>query len=391
MMPSFITLAGSTLTVLATLYALAALLCHGRIRRARADRPPLWTPVTVLKPLCGAEPRLEENLAGLCSQTHPHVQLVFGVRDPADPAVAVVGRLARRFPAVDMRLVVDPRIHGSNLKVSNLINMMQAARHPWLVLADSDIAVGPEYVARVTAPLAEPQVGIVTCLYHGRPPDGVWPRIGALFIDTWFAPSVRVASSGGSSAFAFGATIAVRAATLEAIGGVEVLENRLADDYRLGELVRGLGLATVLSDVNVGTDVTETGLRALWSRERRWMQTIRSLNPLGYALSFITFTLPMLALGLCLAPTAWNVALALCGAAARLGLHWRRPAPDIPAPGHAWLAPLRDCLLVLEWASAFAGTTTHWREHCLPIDTGRAAAPDRPCGVPAAHDRPSWR
>jgi len=391
MMPSFVTLAGSALTVLATLYAVAALLCRGRIRVARADRPPVWTPVTVLKPLCGAEPRLEENLAGLCSQTHPHVQLVFGVRDPADPAIAVVERLARRFPAVDMRLVVDPRIHGSNLKVSNLINMMQAARHPWLVLADSDIVVGPEYVARVTAPLAEPQVGIVTCLYHGRPLDGVWPRIGALFIDTWFAPSVRVASSGGTSAFAFGATIAVRAATLEAVGGVEVLKNRLADDYRLGELVRGLGLETVLSDVNVGTDVTETGLRALWSRERRWMQTIRSLNPLGYALSCITFTLPMLALGLWLAPTAWNVAPALCGAAARLGLHWRRPAPDIPAPGHAWLAPLRDCLLMLEWASAFAGTTTHWRRHRLPIDTGRAAGPDRPGGVPAPHDRPSWR
>jgi ceramide glucosyltransferase len=391
MMPSFVTLAGSALTVLATLYAVAALLCRGRIRGARADRPPVWTPVTVLKPLCGAEPRLEENLAGLCSQTHPHVQLVFGVRDPADPAIAVVERLARRFPAVDMRLVVDPRIHGSNLKVSNLINMMQAARHPWLVLADSDIVVGPEYVARVTAPLAEPQVGIVTCLYHGRPLDGVWPRIGALFIDTWFAPSVRVASSGGTSAFAFGATIAVRAATLEAVGGVEVLKNRLADDYRLGELVRGLGLETVLADVNVGTDVTETGLRALWSRERRWMQTIRSLNPLGYALSFITFTLPMLALGLWLAPTAWNVAPALCGAAARLGLHWRRPAPDVPAPGHAWHAPLRDVLSMLEWASAFAGTTTHWRRHRLPIDTGRAAGPGQPGGVPASHDRPSWR
>ncbi len=389
MMPSFVTLAGSTLTVLATLYALAALFCRGRL--TRVDSPSDRTPVTVLKPLCGAEPRLEENLAGLCTQTHPHYQLVFGVRDPADPAIAVVDRLARRFPAVDMRLVVDPRIHGSNLKVSNLINMMHAARHPWLVLADSDIAVAPDYLARVTAPLAEPQVGIVTCLYHGRPLDGFWPRIGALFIDTWFAPSVRVASSGGGSAFAFGATIAVRAATLEAIGGVEVLKNRLADDYRLGELVRGMGLETVLSDANVGTDVTEDSLRALWARERRWMQTIRSLNPLGYALSFITFTLPMLALGLCLAPTAWNAALAVCGAAARIGLHRRRPAPGIPAPGHAWHAPLRDCLLMLEWASAFAGTTTRWRQHRLHIDTGRAAAPDRPYGVPASHDRPSWR
>jgi ceramide glucosyltransferase len=121
------------------------------------------------------------------------------------------------------------------------------------------------------------------------------------------------------------------------------------------------------------------------------MQTIRSLNPLGFALSFITFTLPMLALGVFLAPTAWNAALALCGAAARVGLHWRRPAPGIPPPGQPWLAPLRDCLLMLAWASAFAGTTTRWRQHRLPIDTGRAAAPDRPCGVAPSHDRPSWR
>jgi ceramide glucosyltransferase len=252
--------------------------------------------------------------------------------------------------------------------------MMHAARHPWLVLADSDIAVEPDYLARVTAPLALPDVGIVTCLYHGRPVDGFWPRIGALFIDTWFAPSARVASSGGGSAFAFGATIAVRASTLRAIGGVEVLKNRLADDYRLGELTRALGLRTVLSDVCVATDVTEPNLRALWARERRWMQTIRSLNPLGYACAFITFTLPMLALGMALSPTRWNAALALAGAAARLGLHLHQPAPGVPAPGLARYALLRDCLLLAEWSSAFVGTTARWREHRLPIDTGRAPA-----------------
>lgn len=389
--PSLAAIAGTALTLLATLYALAALLCRGRVRPtahaedgSRARRPQAWMPVTVLKPLCGAEPRLEANLAGLCTQRHPHYQLVFGVRDPDDPAIAVVGRLARRFPAVDMRLVVDPRVHGSNLKVSNLINMMGAARHPWLVLADSDIAVEPDYLARVTAPLAAPCVGIVTCLYHARPLDRFWARIGAHFIDTWFAPSVQVASSGGSHAFAFGATIAVRAATLRAIGGVEVLKNRLADDYRLGELTRGLGLETVLSDVCVGTDVTEDSLRALWGRERRWMQTIRSLNPLGYACAFITFTLPVLALGLSLAPTAWNAALALAGAAARIGLHWRQPAPGVAAPGHARYAPLRDCLLLLEWLSAFAGTSTRWRQHRLPIDTGHAPAR-------APDGGPSWR
>ena len=388
-MPHFLTAAGTALTLLATLYALAALLCRARTwdsgdgnagaRDGSGGGPPARAappavPITVLKPLCGPEPGLEHNLATLCVQTHPHYQLVFGARDPRDPAIAVVRRLARRFPALDMQLVIDPRVHGSNLKVSNLINMMGAARHPWLVLADSDIAVAPDYLERVTMPLRDPGVGIVTCLYHGRAQGGFYARLGALFIDTWFAPSVQDASRAGSSAFAFGATIALRAEVLRAIGGFEALKDRLADDFRLGELTRRLKLATVLSDAWVSTDVTETSLRALYSRERRWMQTIRSLNPAGYAFSFITFTLPMLALGLWLAPTAFNMAVALPGATARLALHWRRPAPTVPAPGHALYAPLRDCLLLLEWLSGFAGATTRWRSHLLPIDTGSGAA-----------------
>ncbi len=262
MMPSALAVAGGLLTALATLYALAALLCRPRTRAA----PPVRVPVTILKPLCGAEPRLEDNLATLCTQTHPCYQVVCGVRAPDDPAIAVVERLRRRFPALELRLVVDPRIHGSNLKVSNLINMAGAARHPWLVLADSDIAVEPDYLERVTAPLADPAVGIVTCLYRGCATGGFWTRLGALFIATWFAPSVAVASRGGSSAFGFGATIALRADVLRATGGFEALKDRLADDFWLGELTRRQGLATVLSDVVVTTDVTEERFADLWRR-----------------------------------------------------------------------------------------------------------------------------
>ena len=366
-MPPLPIILGTALTLLAALYALAALLCRGRL--LRPARLTLHVPVTVLKPLCGPEPRLEQNLATFCMQGHPCYQLVFGVRDPADPAIAVVERLRLRFPALAIRLVIDPAIHGRNLKVSNLMNMTAAARHPWIVLADSDIAVGPDYLEQVTAPLQDPGVGIVTCLYHGRAQGGFWTHVGALFIETWFIPSVRVASSAGSSAFGFGATIALRMETLHAIGGFGALKDRLADDYWLGELTRRIGLKTVLSDVRVRTDVTEDSLGALWARERRWMQTIRSLNPAGYALSFITFTLPMVALGLWLAPTVGNLVVALVGAGARIALHRQRPAPGLARPGHALLAPLRDCLLLLEWLSAFAGSTTRWRRHELPIDT----------------------
>jgi ceramide glucosyltransferase len=365
-MQPVLTLTGYVLVLLATVYAIAALLC--RARTWRPGSPPRLQPVTVLKPLCGMEPGLEANLATLCTQHHPSYQVVFGVRDLHDPAIVVARRIAKRYPERDIRLVVDARVHGTNLKVSNLVNMMAAARHPWLVLADSDIAVEPDYLERVTAPLADPAVGIVTCLYRGRVVDGFWSKMGALFIDTWFAPSVRVASACGSTAFGFGATIAVRAETLREVGGFAALRNRLADDFWLGQLTREHGLATVLSDVCVTTDVTENTFPALWSRERRWMQTIRAINPLGYTFSFITFTLPVLAAGLWLAPVKWNVAIALVGVAARAAQHLRPAADGLRHPGRMLLAPARDCLLLLTWLAAFFGSTAHWRRHEVPID-----------------------
>jgi ceramide glucosyltransferase len=371
-MPILWTGAGYALTLLASLYALIALFCRARAYRndalIRLDLPSSRLPITVLKPLCGLEPRLEENLSTLCLQTYPLYQLLFGVRDPHDPAIAVVERLKARYPEQDIALVVDPRVYGSNFKVSNLINMERAARYPWLVIADSDIAVRSDYLAKVAAPLADPAVGVVTCLYHGRALDSFWSRLGVLFIDTWFAPSVRVASAFGGSSFGFGATIALRADTLRACGGFQAVSNRLADDFWLGQLTRDRGLKTVISEVCVTTDVTESDFRSLWSRERRWMQTIRAVNPLGYAFTFVTFTFPLLVVGLCLAPTPWNWTCAALGMAARSGLHLRKAGPGLPAPGYAYLAPLRDCLLLPTWLSAFLGSTTRWRQQTVRID-----------------------
>ncbi|MFI4941044.1 MAG: bacteriohopanetetrol glucosamine biosynthesis glycosyltransferase HpnI, partial [Burkholderiales bacterium] len=245
---------GLALTFSATAYALLALSVRARSYPALPSVA--LQPVTVLKPLCGLEPRLEENLATLCEQTYPEYQILFGVRDPDDAVIQVVQRLKSAYPQRDIELVVDSRVYGTNFKVGNLINMAGHARHPWIVLADSDIAVLPDYLEKITPPLADASVGIVTCLYRARPLDSFWARMGALFIDTWFAPSVRVASRFGGNRFGFGATIALRADTLAAIGGFEALRNRLADDFWLGELTRARGLKTVLSDVWVTTDVS---------------------------------------------------------------------------------------------------------------------------------------
>jgi ceramide glucosyltransferase len=359
----------------ATVYAVVAAIAMPFFSKRSCNRKMGWVSVSVLKPLCGIEPRLYENLVTFCNQAHPCFQLLFGVSSPVDPAIAVVRRLQAAYPQCDIELVVDSRVHGSNLKVSNLINMAERARHDIIVLADSDIAVEPNYLDTVTAPLADPDTGVVTCLYRAQSVGGFWPRVGAMFINEWFAPSVRVAHAGGSRRFGFGATLALRRATLEGIGGFEALKDCLADDYWLAEHARGLGLHTVLSPVMVATDVIEPTFTTLWLRELRWLRTIRSVNPPGFASLIITFTAPWLMIGAALllsvdngegaALHPWMALIlwisTLTGTLARILLHARSARysrsfwHDLP------LVPFRDTLLALQWLAAVFGSHVVWR------------------------------
>jgi len=377
-----------TLCWSATFYAVVAAFAMPFFSKRAGVRHVDWTSVSVLKPLCGIEPRLYENLVTFCEQAHPCFQLLFGVSSPVDPAIGVVRRLQAAYPRCDIELVIDSRVHGSNLKVSNLINMAQRARHDVIVLADSDIAVEPDYLDTVTAPLADPDTGVVTCLYRAQSVGGFWPRVGALFINEWFAPSVRVAHAGGSRRFGFGATLALRRTTLEDIGGFETLKDCLADDYWLAEHARKLGLNTVLSPVMVATDVIEPTFTTLWLREMRWLRTIRSVNPVGFAFLFITFTSPWLFADTLLisslagtdaaathpfvAPTA-SIGTVM-GGIARMLLHARSARYSRTFWRDLALVPLRDTLLALQWLGAVFGSYVVWRGARVPV-INRVAQP----------------
>ncbi|MEJ0007488.1 MAG: bacteriohopanetetrol glucosamine biosynthesis glycosyltransferase HpnI [Steroidobacteraceae bacterium] len=356
--------AGVALATLAALYTLIALI--GALLRPRRGTPwPAAVPlpaVTILKPLCGAEPRLYECLHSFCNQAWPHLQIVFGVRDPADPAVAVVRRLQHEFPTLDLALVQDGTHHGSNAKVSNLINIMAVAKHDFLIIVDSDIRVEPGYVQRVIAPLLDPGVGIVTCPYVGRPLPDLWSQLGAQFINGWFVPSVFVAALFGSRAFAFGATIAMRRSVLNAIGGLAAIANQLADDYRLGELTREHGLRTVLSEVVVETVVEERSLQDLLDHELRWLRTIKTVRPVGYTLAFVTFAVPVALIGVALCGGA-RLGLMALGITALLRLimhlHWS-PAGERSVWTRLWAVPLHDCALFGVFCWAFVGQRVSW-------------------------------
>ena len=353
-------------------FALQRTMAFGRRRMCRLESLDFTPPITILKPLCGAEPNLLENLSSFCNQDYPGFQVIFGVRDADDPAVAVTRQVIDRFPARDACLVIDDRIHGSNLKISNVINMMAKAKHDIIVVADSDIRVDPAYLRCVAAPFADEGVGAVTCLYRGIPTGGGYVReLGALFVNDQFAPSALVAIAFSPMDFCFGGTMGVTRAALEAMGGFAAISSYLADDQMLGKLVYKHGLRVELSSKVIELSVTDPNLRTLWEHELRWARTMHTAQPWGFSFSFITYALP---LSLAYAALSGNapVAAAAVGVAAglRMVLHYAvRWALGIKERDNAWLIPFRDALGLAVWVAHFFGRGVRWRAHTYEVDT----------------------
>ena len=347
---------------------------------------PLLPPVSVLKPLYGEEPLLEEALASFCAQDYPAMQIVFGVHGAADPAVAVVARLQRRFPDRDLTLVIDPARHGSNGKVGNLINMLPAARHDILVIADADMHAPADHLRRVVTTLCNPGTGLATTLYTARPANrSLAARLGASHITHGFLPGALLARALGRHD-CFGATMALRRETLASIGGFPALVDHLADDAVLGQLIAARGLAVALAPSLPATTVPETTLRALLRHELRWARTVRSLAPLGFAASAVQYPLAWAALAVTAsAGAAWALLLAAATWAARaaaargidrsLGL-----APSVPL----WLLAPRDLLSIGLIVASFLGDTVHWRGQLMAVDRPAPLRAGIPVGKEAA-------
>jgi ceramide glucosyltransferase len=380
-MTTIASIIGFIITAAALAYLAAAITV---VRRWASRAIPLAArpaPVTLLKPLCGDEPLLYENLRSFCEQDYPEFQIVFGVRDRDDPAAAVAQRLIDEFPERDIRLIIDGRSLGSNDKVSNLANMIGAARHAWLVIADSDIHVGRDYLRAVIGPLDDPAVGLVTCLYRARPVGRLWSRLGAQFINEGFLPSVLVGRALGATDFGFGATLALRREVLERIGGFPALADYLADDYRLGALTRRLGLRTVLSPYLVETVVHEPSLPALFAHELRWQRTIRLVRPGGHAGSVFTYALPVSLIGaLLIASLPWSVISPLLVLVLRLVLYFSaRSTLHLSDSATAWLVPFRDLLSFIIWSVSFLRRRVRWRQRQWSVrPDGRLIADKEP-------------
>jgi ceramide glucosyltransferase len=349
------------------LIALAAGLRHlwrGRVQRTPA--PDSNAPgISVLKPLRGLDPNTQEAFVSQVRQRYPKFEVLFGVRDENDPSVKVVRQLQSQYPDIAIRLVVGAP-DTPNGKVGNLIVLSRQARYPIRVVNDSDIRVDPDYLATVTAPLADPAVGVVTCPYRAmaHTVPAAWESLG---IATDFIPSTLVAQLLGVREFGFGSTLAFRAEDLERVGGFAALADYIADDYQLAKRITSLGKRALLSTYVVETSLGEATWSGVWFHQLRWARTIRASKGGGYA------GLPTTYAGVWAAvlfgvgarpPAILLLLLRIASAFLTGGVVLRNPI----ATRFCWAAPVWDLYAFTVWMASYMGCQVRWRNKLLRID-----------------------
>ena len=270
--------------------------------------------------------------------------------------------LQQRHPTLDIALIVDSRLYGTNRKVSNLINIAERAKHGVLVMSDADIRVEPRYLRDVVGALGREGVGAASCLYVGAGRADRWSKLSAMAINYHFLPSVALGTAFGLARPCFGSTIAMTAAVLREIGGFEAFVDHLADDYEIGRAVRALGYQIAVPPLVVSHLCTEASARELVGHELRWNRTVRQIDAAGFAGSVITYPLPLALIGaglLGLPPLAVALIFAIVGVRIA-GKVFIDAATGVRA-GAWWLIPARDVLSFGVFVASFAVNTVGWQ------------------------------
>jgi ceramide glucosyltransferase len=357
-------------------FVLCLLSARAFLRHSREPHPEFTPPVSILKPLRGVDPQMYESFRSHCLQDYPEHEIIFGVGDPDDPAVEAVHRLMREFPQRQIQLVVCPQVLGNNRKVSNLVQMLAQAKYGHILINDSDILVTPDYLRRVMAPFARPQVGMVTCPYRGIAANTLGSRLESLGISTDFIAGVLAARQiEGGIHFALGSTLAMSRSALEAIGGLQPLVDFLADDFELGFRIAKAGHEVVLADVVVETHLPAYSFRHFFEHQMRWARSTRDSRKWGYVGLLFTFGLPWAIFAVLLSGAAWWSWLVLAGAALlraavalQVGLG---VVHDRAVWKHLWLLPLRDLVAFWVFFASFADHKVHWRGDIFILENGK--------------------
>jgi ceramide glucosyltransferase len=340
---------GAAGLVTSTAYLILVLIAGVRFRRGQsreAVAPTAFPPVTLLKPLCGVEPGLEAHLTGFFEQQYPTYEIILGARHDDDPALEIARRVSERYPSVPVQIVITGEPGRPNAKVCSLVKMYERARYDYFIISDSDVTVGPNYIAEVVQPLLDPENGMVTCLYRGRPTGGTWAKLEALGMSVEMTAGAIVANLLEGMKFALGPTMAIRRDALEAVGGFESLADYCADDYVLGREVAESGRQVVMSQHVIDHVVINRRFACSMHHQMRWMKSTRWVLGAGlFAAAFLNRVVLSIAAG-------WGV------------------VRDRRALRLAWLYPLRDLMGFVFWCASYSGRMIVWRGDWYRLEAG---------------------
>ena len=364
---------------------MAAVRYRKRAAQARASANAISSlpSVTVLKPLHGLEPRLAENLASFFEQDYPDFEIIFGARDADSMALSVVEQLRARYPHVKSSVVFSGPPSWPSAKVFSLDKMLAVACHKYLVISDSDVLASRDCLRQVVAPLLDPSVGFVTCMYEGTPTSGLWSLLEGLGMSVEMSSGVMVADMVEGMRFALGPVMATRADVLKAIGGIATAAHYYSDDFVLGNLTWAAGYKVVLSQEIVGHVLTPLTLSQSFSHQLRWMQSTRYSRPSGHVGTGLTYAMPFGLLGLFTGlTTAHNLLGFGLFAAAYLNrviqsivVGWK-VIGDKRALRFCWLYPARDLLGFVVWAASFMKRDFTWGGENYHFERGGRIVPE---------------
>ncbi len=357
-------------------YVLCLWSARAFLRSSRKPAPVFTPPVSILKPLRGVDPQMYESFRSHCVQDYPEYEIIFGVGEADDPAVEAVHRLMREFPGCQIHLVVCQDVLGNNRKTSNLVQMLPQAKYSHLLINDSDIHVEPDYLRRVVAPFARPQVGMVTCPYRGIAAGTLGSKLESIGISTDFIAGVLAARQVENGIhFALGSTLAMTQSALDAIGGLRPLVDYLADDFELGFRISKSGFEVVLVDVVVETHLPAYSFRDFFEHQLRWARSTHHSRRMGYIGLLLTFGLPWAMVAVALSAGAWwswwvlgAAAFLRAAVALQVGIG---VVHDRAVWRHLWLLPLRDLVAFWVWFASFADNKVHWRGDIFVLENGK--------------------
>ena len=350
-------------------YCVLAMLGAVRYRMTRIPRMNYWPPVSILRPLSGAEDNTEANLRSLFEQRYPEFEVLLSVHELSDPATAIARTVMRDYPHITARLIVAGISPFPNAKVWSLRALEPLARNENIVMSDSDIRLPANALTTIVAELEQSRVGLVTCPYRATAGPRFWPRLEALGLNTEFIAGLFTARLLNGVDFAIGCTIATRKAELTAIGGLEALQRYLAEDFMMGNLMHRRGRKLVLSRCVIEHYIGNDAAFKNWKHRLRWARSTRRSRRLGYIGELFTKTTAISLLLWALAPGAWG--FALIGLMFRAGVQFATAIWILDDPlteRYWWMLPLEDLAGFATWVLGFFGKTITWRGRKLVLE-----------------------